>query len=90
MEMILIDQARDIRRIAHALEAMNERRVKTPFNEDKLIVQIMVCLKEEEQKLADQLEAEDDDGATQGWIEALEWVLATIARMKAQHGDAPK
>ena len=69
--MILIDQARDIRRIAHALEAMNERRIKTPFNEDKLIVQIMVCLKEEEQKLADQLEAEDDDGATQGWIEAL-------------------
>lgn len=82
-----IDQARDIRRIANALEGMKERRIKTPFYLDTLKVEIMVCLKEEEQKLANELEAEDDDGATQGWIEALEWVLARIEDL---NGDAPK
>ena len=82
-----IDQARDIRRIANALEGIKERRIKTTLNVYTLKVEIMVCLKEEEQKLANELEAEDDDGATQGWIEALEWVLARIEDL---NGDAPK
>ena len=70
-----IDQAHDIRRIAHALETMVERRVDTPFNVDKLIIEIMESLKDEEAK---DKETDDEYQVTEGWIMALEWVLARI------------